>query len=82
MNRSTMTDYVAFNSRGVKLRTFSDITCGRKWVRENAVLHDGLHLREVVVTTHSRKIFTPPKPRADAFAIQPAPRVAPSLEVA
>ena len=35
------TDYVAVNSRGVKLYTFNDAAKARAWVRSNASLHDG-----------------------------------------
>lgn len=51
------TDYVAVNSRGVKLYTFNDAAKARAWVRSNAALHDGLHLQEVSLV--ARKIYTP-----------------------
>lgn len=58
--RQTRIDYAAVNARDVTLHTFSDPAVGRAWVRANAGIHPGLHLREVTVTTTSRRIFTVP----------------------
>jgi hypothetical protein len=77
MNRSTRIDYAAVNAKGVVLYTFNDAAKARAWVRNSAALHDGLHVREITVTTQSRKIYSPPKSRSDDLAIPPAPRVAP-----
>lgn len=59
MSRDTRTDYAAVNARGVTLYTFSDPAVGRAWVRNNAALHTGLHLREVTITTTSRRLYAP-----------------------
>lgn len=60
MTPAVRTDYAAVNVRGVTLCTFNDVAKGRAWVRQNAVLHDGLHLREVTITTKSRRIYAAP----------------------
>lgn len=60
MGRTVTTDYAAVNARDVTLHTFSDPVIGRAWVRDNAALHNGLHLREVTVTTTSRRMYAPP----------------------
>lgn len=60
MSRHTRIDYAAVNARDVTLYTFSDPAVGRAWVRNNAALHDGLHLREVTITTTSRRMYAPP----------------------
>lgn len=60
MSRQTRIDYAAVNARGVTLYTFSDPAVGRAWVRANAALHNGLHLREVTITTTSRRMYAPP----------------------
>lgn len=60
MDRSTKVDYAAVNARGVTLHTFSDAAAGRAWVRANAPLHDGLHLRKVTITTTSDRIYSVP----------------------
>ena len=71
MRRQTNIDYAAVNARDVILHTFSDAAKGRAWVRDNAALHTGLHLREVTVTTISRRVYAPPAVRRqrDDFAI-------------
>lgn len=79
MNRSTRIDFAAVNGRGVTLYTFNDAAKARAWARDNCHLHDGLHVREVTVTTISRKLYTPPKPRVDkGLAFPPAPRCEPA----
>lgn len=60
MSRQTRIDYAAVNARDVTLHTFSDPVVGRAWVRANAAIHPGLHLREVTVTITSRRIFSVP----------------------
>lgn len=71
MSRETRTDYAAVNARGVTLHTFSDPAVGRAWVRNHAALHTGLHLREVTITTTSRRMYAPPSAvvRRNDFAI-------------
>lgn len=73
MSRQTRIDYAAVNARDVTLHTFSDPAKGRAWVRDNAALHTGLHLREVTITTISRRVYAPPSVRRqrDEFAIPP-----------
>lgn len=51
------TDYAACNGRGVQVRTFNDLPHARKWVREHAPQHDGLHLQEVCLV--ARSIYVP-----------------------
>lgn len=60
MSRQTRIDYAAVNARDVTLHTFSDPAVGRAWVRANAAIHPGLHLREVTITTTSRRMYAPP----------------------
>lgn len=50
-------DFEATNSRGVILRTFSDLDLARAWVRERACEHDGLHLVESI--TIKRPVYRP-----------------------
>jgi hypothetical protein len=65
--KTLRTDYAAFNARGVQVRTFNDLPHARAWVRNNAVLHEGLHLQEVSLV--ARKIYTPRSRPAPDFSI-------------
>lgn len=40
-------DYEAVNGRGVLIRTFDTLTLARSWMRQNAHLHEGLHIDAV-----------------------------------
>lgn len=57
MTRTIRTDFVAYNRRGVQVRSFSDLAHARAWVRKNIHLHDGLHLQELQVI--ARPIYRP-----------------------
>jgi len=58
----TRTDYVAFNGKGVPVRIFDDAGKARRWAWRHAILHEGLHVREVITTVDERWIYTPPQP--------------------
>lgn len=69
-----MQTFNAVNYRGVIVRSFNDEKRARSWVKDNANIHEGLHLRrlrmieEVVYTpVASRPALTGP------FAIPPIP---------
>lgn len=47
----------AVNYRGVKVRSFNDEKRARAWVKSNASVHEGLHLRKVRVVEDV--IYTP-----------------------
>jgi len=53
------TDLQAINGRGLLIRTFGDRKIARRWVVQNAALHDGLRLEEVTVSVVRRRLFTP-----------------------
>ena len=79
MTRTIRTDFAAVNARGVTVRTFNDLPTARRWAWRNALLHRGLHVREVTVTVQDRWLYTPPQPKppkAAPFAIPTMPQVA------
>jgi hypothetical protein len=53
------TDFEAVNARGVTIRTFGDLDHARRWVREHAPEHDGLHVDEVTTQVSRRRVFRP-----------------------
>lgn len=55
--RTIRTDFQAVNGLGRVLYTFGDAATARAWARENAHLHDGLHIEELQIT--ARPIYTP-----------------------
>ena len=55
----TTYDFHAVNRLGVLLHTFGDLQTARRWVRENASDHDGLHVQSVTVTTVKRVVYRP-----------------------
>lgn len=74
-------DYCAVNSRGCTVKTFSDLELARKWVADNAHLHDGLHVVEVIISARKRRVYTPRvrpaavAPLDDDLAIPPPPDI-------
>lgn len=70
MTRTTRIDWIAVNARGVAVRSFSDRASGRAWVKDNALLHDGLVLDRVEYTEARYRDYRPRlMRRADPFAI-------------
>ncbi|MFN4296760.1 MAG: hypothetical protein ACK4FB_07940 [Brevundimonas sp.] len=57
MTRVLRTDYQAVNAAGVTLRTFDRQDAARAWVKDNAMLHDGLYLEEVTIM--ARRVYRP-----------------------
>lgn len=72
MTRVIRTDYQAVNAAGVTLRTFDRQDAARAWVKDNALLHDGLYLEEVTIT--ARRVYRPRAARSFDFAIPRMPR--------
>lgn len=72
MTRTLRTDFAAVNAKGVTVRTFDDERRAKTWVRENALLHDGLTLERVKIV--AERIYRPRVAnRARDFAIPAMP---------
>lgn len=72
MIRTVRTDWQAVNALGVTVRTFDREDVARAWVKDNALLHDGLYLEEVTIM--ARRVYRPRVPRAFDFSIPRMPR--------
>ncbi len=51
--------YEATNAIGKVLCTFSQLDVARTWVKDRSVVHDGLHVVEVVTTVERRAAYRP-----------------------
>ncbi len=55
----TRVDFHVVNARDVVIRTFDELPMARKWVREHAPEHDGLHVVEVTTIVQRRRVYRP-----------------------
>jgi hypothetical protein len=56
---STTYDFEAVNAAGVTVATFNHLDVARRWVRENAALHDGLRVECVTRTVRRQVVYRP-----------------------
>lgn len=52
-------DFEAVNARNITIRTFGDLETARRWVKEHAPEHDGLHVDEVTTQVSRRRVYRP-----------------------
>lgn len=55
--RTIRTDFQAVNAVGRVVYTFGDRDSARAWAKDNAHLHDGLHIERVEIVAHRE--YTP-----------------------
>jgi hypothetical protein len=66
---SAAVDFHVVNRAGMVLLSTPHRDIARKRARELAARHDDIEVREVTVTTSTRRIYRPPTPKPDPLTV-------------